>query len=411
MKNYKKIKAACYFTSLSMSAFANISPLLFVAFNELYDISFTLLGFLVLVNFCSQLLIDLVFTFFGDKFNLKKTLIFMPLLMIFGTLIYALVPKLFPSLTYIALVSGTLIFSFSMGLGEVLASPVIAAIPAENSDREVSKLHAVYAWGTVMVVVLSTVFIKLVGGENWFYLPLLWCVLPFCAFFLFLFGELPDMSEKKDDNKNVKSRIISKNTVLFAMCIFFGGAAECTMTQWVSGFAETALKVDKVFGDIFGMAFFALFLAIGRTLYTQRGKNIERVLTLGMLGAVCCYVFASVSPLPVFSLVACALTGFCTSMLWPGTLIYTGEKLPFCPVGVYALLAAGGDLGASISPQIVGIVTDTVSASGFASELSQSLSVSPEQLAMRCAMLVAAIFPLCGFVLLLYMKKHTGDGA
>ena len=126
----------------------------------------------------------------------------------------------------------------------------------------------------------------------------------------------------------------------------------------------------------------------------------------GMAGAFFCYLAASVSMLPVFSLAACVLTGLCTSMLWPGTIAFVGEKFPAAGVAVYALMAAGGDAGASFAPQLVGIVADTVGASGFAANISQSLGMTAEQFGMRCAVLGASLFPLAGFFIILYMRKY-----
>ncbi len=56
------------------------------------------------------------------------------------------------------LVIGTVIFSASSELAEVLISPVIAAIPSDNPEREMSKLHSIYAWGVVGIVIVSTSF-------------------------------------------------------------------------------------------------------------------------------------------------------------------------------------------------------------------------------------------------------------
>ena len=72
----------------------------------------------------------------------------------------------------------------------------------------------------------------------------------------------------------------------------------------------------------------------------------------------------------------------------------------------YALMAAGGDLGGSVAPQLLGVVVDTVSASGWANQMSASLSLSPEQIGMKVGMLVAALFPLIGVVVLLFIKKR-----
>ena len=126
--NYKKTKYACYFTYLAMSSVFSLPPILFVTFREMYGISYTLLGTLVLVNFCTQLIVDLIFTFFGKHFNITKTLKVMPLLTVTGLLIYALVPTFFPQYAYLGLVTGTVIFSSASGLCEVLLSPTVAAL-------------------------------------------------------------------------------------------------------------------------------------------------------------------------------------------------------------------------------------------------------------------------------------------
>ncbi len=63
-KRYRTVKYACYMTNVSMAAVANLSPLLFLTFREVYGISYSLLGLLVLLNFCTQLAVDLLFSFF-----------------------------------------------------------------------------------------------------------------------------------------------------------------------------------------------------------------------------------------------------------------------------------------------------------------------------------------------------------
>ena len=64
---YKKAKYACYSSYFTMTAAFSVPPLLFVTLRELYGISYTLLGSLVLVNFCTQLLVDLIFTVFAKR--------------------------------------------------------------------------------------------------------------------------------------------------------------------------------------------------------------------------------------------------------------------------------------------------------------------------------------------------------
>lgn len=111
----QKTKLSCYFAYLSMASAFSLPPILFVTFREMYDISYTLLGALVLVNFCTQLFIDLVFSFFTKYFNIHKTVKVMPLLTSAGLFVYAMIPTLFPQYAYVGLLIGTVIFSVVAG--------------------------------------------------------------------------------------------------------------------------------------------------------------------------------------------------------------------------------------------------------------------------------------------------------
>ena len=90
-------------------------------------------------------------------------------------------------------------------------------------------------------------------------------------------------------------------------------------------------------------------------------------------------------------------------MLWPGTLIYTTQSIPQAGVAVYALLAAGGDLGGSIAPQLMGSITDAVAAGQLPSIVAGTLS--PEQAGFKTGMLIAALFPLVGIIVVAVLRK------
>jgi MFS family permease len=171
------------------------------------------------------------------------------------------------------------------------------------------------------------------------------------------------------------------------------------MAQWSSSYIEQALSIPKVWGDICGVAMFGVMLGLGRTLYAKFGKNIGKVLLLCTIGASVCYLTCIVVPVPIIGLIACALTGFCTSMLWPGSLIVAEHKIPAGGVFIFAMMAAGGDLGASVGPQLVGVITDSVLASSFAPALASSLSLSVEALAMKAGLAVGLLFPLVGIII------------
>jgi MFS family permease len=383
-----------------MAVVANLPPLLFLTFRSMYGISYSLLGMLVLVNFSTQLSVDLIFSFFSHKFPIAKTVRTMPMFASVGLLLFALAPVLFPNAVYAGLVIGTIIFSVSAGLGEVLISPVIAAIPAVNPEREMSKVHSIYAWGTVGVVLLATLFLYIFGGEAWQILPVLFTVIPLTASFLYMGTTIPDMETPAATSGAV--RFLKNGGVwLCVMAIFFGGASECIMAQWASGYLEKAVGMKKILGDVFGVALFAAMLGLGRSLYAKMGKNILRVLLCCAAGAFVCYLTAALSPVPVIGLIACALTGLCTSMLWPGSLVVASDRYPNGGVLIFALMAAGGDMGASIGPQLVGVITDAAVQSTRLIAMASGFGLAPEQFGMKLGMLIGALFPLAALVIYL----------
>ena len=403
---FKRTKFACYAAYFTMSSIFSLPPVLFVTFRQMYDISYTLLGTLVLINFCTQLGIDMIFTLFSKHFNVKKVVRIMPVITSVGMAIYALVPTFFPEYAYAGLFAGTVIFSVSAGLSEVLLSPIVAAIPSENPQRDMSTLHSLYAFGVVTVVVISSLFLRLFGNENWMFLTLFMAALPLIAAVLFLISPIPEMSAQESGSgaKGAKNRILG--LALCAGCIFFGACAENAMSSWISSYMEKALHIDKTLGDILGVAMFAVLLGVMRIGYARIGKNIMRVLLLGMSGAAVCYLVAGLSTNVILAFVACILTGLCAAMLWPGTLIMMEENVPGVGVAAYALMAASGDLGSSVAPQLLGIVTDQVTASSFAVRLGQTLQISPEQVGMKAGMLVSALFPILGTILLIFVIRH-----
>lgn len=405
--NYTRTKRACYFAYVAAASVFCLPPMLFVTFQETYGIPYTLLGTLVAVNFCTQLGIDLIFSFFSKYFNIKLTVRLMPLLTSLGLAVYALVPMLFPQHAYAGLLVGTVIFSVAAGLGEVLLSPTVAALPSDNPERDMSLLHSLYGWGVVLMVLIGTAFFALFGTQNWMYLILALAVLPLIASLLFCLSPIPSFEVSHNETKAVAKK---RNIGLFfcVICIFLGSAAENTMTNWISGYMEVSLGIPKEFCDIVGLALFAILLGSTRTLYAKWGRNIWRMMFVGMIGATLCYLAVGLVPNATVALIACVLTGCFTSMLWPGSLILMEEQMPGLGVAAYALMAAGGDLGASIAPQLMGIIVDTVAAeAGLVSFVGP---LSPEQLGMKTGMLIAAVFPALGVAWLLIIKQYFKIG-
>lgn len=402
--NWKGTRRACYYTNIVMASAFSLPPMLFTAFRNSFNISYTLLGTLVLVNFFTQMLIDLVLTFFSRHFNVKTVVRCMPLLTAAGLLVYAAIPSLLPQYAYAGLLCGTVIFSVAAGCCEVLLSPVVAALPSDDPGRDMSRLHSLYGYGVLLVVAISALYFQLFGTEKWAYLTAFFALLPIVGSILLFLSPLPEV-ELGDAKGDKRSRQHRGELTFCAVFIFFGAIAECTMTNWVCIYLETALGLPKAASDMLGLAAFAALLALTRTLYAKYGRRIGKVLSWSMVGAACCYLVAGLALNPVVAVLACMLTGVCTGMLWPGTLILMEEKIPHPGVTAYALMATCGDLGGAAGPQLLGAAVDVAAVTDWAKSLAQTLSLTAEQVALKASMLLAAACLAVGFCGLALWRK------
>lgn len=403
-RNTKFIKMGCYGANITMAVVGNLPPLLFLIFHNLYGISYSLLGALVLINFTTQIVVDIIVSFLSHKFSIPTVVRLTPFLSIFGFLLFGLSPFLFPKESiYWGLAIATIIFSAASGLNEALISPIVAELPSENPEREMSKLHSVYAWGTVAVIILSALFLFLCKKSYWFVLPLFFIVVPFFALLCFFNATLPPLPTAEKIS-GAFAMLKNKALWLCLFAIFLGGSSEVTMAQWCSSYLEQ-LGIEKIWGDIFGAAAFAVTLGIGRTLYAKYGSHIEKVLFCSAIGASVCYLICILSPWPFVGLLACAMTGLCTAMMWPGSLVIASNKIPSAGVFVFALMAAGGDMGAALGPQLVGVVTDAVVAMSSSVGLAQSLGLTVEQLGMKLGLAVGTLFPLLSIFVFLRILR------
>ncbi|MDD3766379.1 MAG: MFS transporter, partial [Eubacteriales bacterium] len=60
MPNYNKTRIACYMGYVVQAIVNNLIPLLFIIFQDSYGITFEMLGRLILINFITQLVVDML---------------------------------------------------------------------------------------------------------------------------------------------------------------------------------------------------------------------------------------------------------------------------------------------------------------------------------------------------------------
>ena len=403
--NYRMTINACYIGNFVQATVINLTPILFIPLKEQFGLSFGNLGLLVLVNFITQVLSDIGFSHAVDKYGYRPFLVVSHILTILGFGIFALSPLVMPS-PYLGFIIGTVVFSASGGLLEVLLSPVINAIPTDEKSRAMAMLHSFYAWGQVTVVIVTTLFLFAFGRQAWPIIMLLWCIPPLVNSVLFAKVPLaPTVPEEHRESfrKYIKNRFF----IVAVLAIAFGGASEVVMSQWSSAFMEKVMEIPKVIGDVSGMSMFAVMLGIGRLLHGRYGGKVDlsKIMIGGCVLAILCYITVALSGVGVVSLIACALCGIAVSLLWPGTLVISAERFPLAGTWLFAFLAAGGDIGASVGPWLVGVISDHAIGISWLADIAQRAGLNQAQLGMRAGILVGAIFPVGALLCHVYLKR------
>ncbi|MBQ2897614.1 MAG: MFS transporter [Clostridia bacterium] len=401
---YKSTFVAACIGYICQALVINFAPLLFYTFENVYGISLKQIALLVTINFFVQLLVDAVAVKFSNKIGLKKGAVVTHILCAAGIAGLSIFPKIFPS-PYTGLMVATVIAAIGGGLTEVLISPVVEALPMKRKSAVMSYLHSFYSWGQVIVVLFTTLYFKLFGSANWEYLPLLWAIVPF--FNIFFFAAVPVKSLPHDENFMVKSLFNDKLFLAFVILMLGAGAAEMTMSQWASYFAEAGLKVSNTLGNLLGPCLFAVLMGLARIIYGTYSSKINMSKALGVSTILCilCYVTAAISKNPVISLIGCAVCGFSVGIMWPGVLSMSAEIFSGAGSALFALLALAGDIGCSLGPWLLGEISDFMINSYQKSNILQSLGFGQLELGIKSGLLFTTVFPITMLVIITSLKK------
>lgn len=395
---YTKTLYACYLGYITQAVVVNLAPLFFVIFQNRFQVSYSDLANLVLLTFVVQIATDALMIKVTPLVGYRKCAVAAHVFAAAGLALLGILPGLMAP--YPAILICVVLYSIGGGLTEVVISPIVDALPGDAKASAMSLLHSFYSWGQMLVVLLTTVALAWIGDDNWRYIPVMWAVIPFVNLFNFMKVPIVEVSEEQKQS-GIGTFLRSPVFLIALLMMICGGASEMAMAQWASLFAERALGVSKVLGDLLGPCFFALCMGIGRTAYGILGDekvDIEKALLACAGLCVVCYLVTVFVPVPVFSLLGCAFCGFGVSLMWPGVLSYTSRKYNYNagPV-LFSLLALGGDMGCSLGPWITGVVSDMyLSAVGKAAE---------ESSAIRCGLLAAVLFPVGMIVLVAVMRK------
>ncbi len=387
--DYRKTLLACYLGFITQAISANFAPLLFLTFRNTYGIPLEKIAMIPMTFFLTQLLIDFAATKFVDRIGYRTCVVCSQMVSAVGLALLAVLPDLLPD-PFIGILIAVVFYAVGAGLIEVLISPIVEACPFENKDGMMSLLHSFYCWGSVGVILGSTLFFAVFGVENWRIVAVLWAVPPFMNTFNFLRCPIERLTE---DGEGMTMGQLFRMPLfwLMAMLMVCSGASEISMSQWASAFTESAMGVSKTVGDLAGPCLFAVLMGISRVFYGRMSEKLDLTRIMLGCGALCvmCYLLASLSSSPVPGLMGCALCGISVGIMWPGTLSISAQKCPRGGTVMFALLALAGDLGGSIGPSLVGSVSSMADGN------------------LKTGLLAATVFPVLLISGLLVLKKRV----
>ena len=358
--DFRHTIAASYIGYITQAIVNNFAPLLFVTFHRTYGISLSRIGLLVTVNFVTQILVDLFSAKFTDRIGYRPNAVLAHILAAVGLILFGNLPER-TSDPYLGISIAVVIYAIGGGLTEVIISPIVEACPTDKKGAAMSLLHSFYCWGSVLVVLVSTLLFRLLGLDSWRIISAMWAVIPACNAIYFCFVPINSLA---DEGRGMSITGLLKEKVFWVLALLMlcSGASELAMSQWASALAETGLHVSKTVGDLAGPCFFAILMGSGRVLHAHVA---ERFSLTGYLGACAClrivsYLVVTFSPLPAISLAACGVCGLSVAAMWPGTFSISSKVCPQGGTTIFALLALAGDIGCSAGPTTVGFVSSAL---------------------------------------------------
>ena len=386
-QNYRKTVIACYLGFVTQAITANFAPLLFLTFHNNYSIPLGKIALISSVFFVTQLIVDVLCAKFADKIGYRRCVVGSQLMSAVGLIGLAFLPEFLPD-PFTGIIISTVIYAVGSGLTEVLVSPIVEACPFEHKEAAMSLLHSFYCWGSVGVILISTLFFAVFGIENWKWLSCAWALIPFIN--MFNFSSCPIEHPVEDgEGMGIKGLLKVPLFWLAIVLMICAGASELSMAQWASAFAESALGLSKSVGDIAGPCLFAVTMGISRTIYGKYGDKLDLMKFMIGSGCLClvCYVTASTASIPMLGLLGCIMCGFSVGIMWPGAISICSAKIPSGGTAMFALLAMAGDMGGALGPWIVGNITQSAGDN------------------MQKGMLTGCVFPIVLTLVLLIMKN------
>lgn len=205
-KGYTSTKISCYVGYFVQAIVNNFLPILFIALQDIYGIGYEKLGRLIMFNFVTQLITDILTPKIVGLLGYRKASVMCQAVAAIGLVMLSFMPNVTRD-PYTGIVISIVVYAFASGLMEVILSPMIEMLPSDNKSGSMSLLHSFYCWGQAVTAVGTTLLIHSFGYKGWQYIPLIWAVIPFFNAFSFL--EVPLVEPPEDSKSDSFKKLIA----------------------------------------------------------------------------------------------------------------------------------------------------------------------------------------------------------
>jgi len=344
----------CYAGMMSLSIGLNLLPVFLTTLSNLYGgvdgLTGEQLGRLGAISFAGLVVGILITGPLADRWGAKLFAQLGNALVATSLGVAAFAPN------YTALAVTVFFLGMGAGLLDMVLSPIVAALNPTRRAAAMNWLHSFFCVGAVVTILAGTIALQL--GFGWRTACLLMTPLPVGVMIAFAPLSFPALSTV---GGRLRLRtLLKRRWFLWAMIgIFFGGATELGMSQWLPAYAETSLGFPVWVGGS-ALLLFSIAMAAGRMVVASVGTkwNPFQVMAWGCGSSVVLFVIGAFWPGPGVALAACILVGFTGSCLWPTMLAVTADRYPDGGATMYGALGAFGNMGGICMPWLVGWVAD-----------------------------------------------------
>lgn len=356
---------------------AHLLPIYLVTFSATFGgaagLSDKQLGLIGSVFFAGLIAAMLVTGPAADRLGAKAFVLLGHAMVAAGLLMLAAAP------TYLALLLAVGFMGLGAGILDMILSPIVAALVPSQRTSAMNWLHAYYSMGAVATTLVGAMLTPALGrlvaaGEGlipgaadlverwpttgWRIVCLLMMAVPVLLLVGFARIRIPALVAEDTARTPVRSLLGSRTFLVLLAAMLLAGAGEAGMAQWLPTYAERGLGYPAWAAGL-GLTAFSIAMAIGRIASGAIGRYMSSVRLLMVSGSVATvlYLLAAFSPSAAVAMLACAAMGLAASCFWPTMLAVTGDRFPAGGATMYAILAAFGNAGGTVSLAI-GAVAD-----------------------------------------------------